>query len=259
MARRGPLANRLAIGCLAAVFAAPILPLIVQAFADEWRAPAFIPQQFGLRGFRYAFADAGAFSALTNSLIIALAATLLALLFGWPAARVLGEGGGRHREAVFLLLALPLLVPPLATGTGLTEWFIRFQLIDTRLGIVLAHLTVVLPYVVIVLIAAFTQRLTELEEMARVLGWSPTRRLLAVTIPSIRPTLATAALLGFLVSWAQYGTSLAVGGGLPTLPIVLLPFVGSDPEVAAALAVLFLAPAVVSLAVAARLSQRSGL
>jgi len=240
---------------LAAVFAIPVLALIVQAFADEWRAPALIPQHLGFRGFRDAFADGGALAALANSLLIAVATTVLALLLGWPAARVLGERRLRHPAPVFLLLALPLLVPALATGTGLTEWFIHLNLVETRAGIVLAHLTVVLPYVVLVLTAAFSRRLTELEDMATAMGWSPARRLLAVTIPSVRPTLVAAALLGFLVSWAQYGTSLAVGGGLATLPIALLPYVSSDPEVAAALAMLFLAPAVAALAVASRLGR----
>ncbi|MGD9735991.1 MAG: ABC transporter permease [Solirubrobacterales bacterium] len=243
---------------MAAAFAVPILGLIVQAFADEWRAPALIPQRLGLRGFRYAFSTGDALTALTNSLVIAIAATVISLLLGWPAARALAEARLRRPAPVFLLLALPLLVPALATGTGLTEWFIRLGLVDTRLGIVLAHLTVVLPYVLLVLIGAFGQRLTELEEMATVMGWSPVRRLIVVSIPAARATLATAAVLGFLVSWSQYGTSLAVGGGVPTLPIVLLPYVSSDPEVAAALAMLFLAPAVVALVAATR-SARSGL
>jgi putative spermidine/putrescine transport system permease protein len=61
-----------------------------------------------------------------------------------------------------------------------------------------------------------------------------------------------AALLGFLVSWSQYGLSLAVGGGLPMLPLVLVPYTSSDPQVAAALSLVFLAPAVVALLAAAR-------
>lgn len=243
---------------LAVLFAGPLVALLLQAFADRWRAPSLLPQELGLRGFRDAFADGGALAALTNSVIIAVSATAAALVIGWPAARVLGERRLRRPTPVLLLLALPLLVPPLATGTGLTTWFIRLDLIDTRLGIILAHLTVVLPYVVLVLIAGFGRRLAELEEMAAVLGWSPARRLRAVAVPVLRPTLATATLLGLLVSWAQYGTSLSVGGGLPTLPIMLLPYVGGDPQVAAALAMLFLAPAFLALAVATRVG-RAGL
>jgi len=231
-----------------AAFLAPLGALVVQAFADVWRAPALWPQHLGTRGLRYAFSGGtGALPAVENSLVVALASTALAVVIAWPAARVLGEGRLRRPAPVFLLLALPLLVPPYATGTGLTEWFLRLGLADTRIGLVLAHLVYVTPYVVLLLAPGFGNRVHELEEAARMLGAGAGRRLLLVTVPAVRPTLAAAALLGFLVSWSQYGTSLAVGGGLPMLPLVLLPFVGTDPEVAATLTILFLLPAGLAL------------
>ena len=190
--------------------------------------------------------------AFGNSLVVALAAAALALLLAWPAARVLGERRLRHPAPVFLLLAMPLLVPSYAVGTGLTEWFIRLDLDGTLPALVAGHLTFVLPYVILVLLSGFGPRLTALEEVAQVNGLSPLRRMLWVTLPAAAPTVGAAALIGFLVSWSDYGTSLAVGGGRPMLPVVLLPFVGADPQVAATLALLFLAPAVAVLALAVR-------
>jgi putative spermidine/putrescine transport system permease protein len=236
-------------------FAAPLVALPLQAVADQWRAPALLPQRLGTRGLQVAVSgEAG--DALRNSLEVAAAATALALLLGWPAARVIGDRRLRHPTPVLMLLAMPLLVPAYATGTGLAEWFLRLGLAGGTLGLVLAHLTVVLPYVVLVLTSGFGERLAELEEMAATAGLGPARRLALVTLPAVRPTLAAASLLGFLVSFSQYGLSLAVGGGLPMLPIVLLPFVGTDPQVAAALSLLFLAPAVAALALAARATRR---
>jgi ABC-type spermidine/putrescine transport system permease subunit II len=116
---------------------------------------------------------------------------------------------------------------------------------------VLAHLVYALPYVVLLLAPAFGSGVAELEEAARTLGAGTARRLALVTVPTVAPALAAAALLAFLASWSQYGTSLAVGGGLPMLPLVLVPFVGADPQVAD-LALLFLTPAVAALALAAR-------
>jgi putative spermidine/putrescine transport system permease protein len=107
-----------------------------------------------------------------------------------------------------------------------------------------------------VLAAGFGERITDLEEMGRTMGLGPPRRLLLVTLPATRPTLAAASLLGFLVSWSQYGLSLAVGSGLPMLPLVLLPFVRTDPQAAAALSLEFLAPAIAALAVTARAARR---
>ncbi len=249
-------ARRLVAPFVAVLIAAPLLALVVRAFADVWRAPAVVPQEFGLRGLRIAFSgEIG--TAFTNSLVVAVLTVAVALILGWPAARVLGERRLRHSAPVFLLLAMPLLVPSYALGTGLTEWFIRIGLDGTTFALVAAHLTFVLPYVTIILMAGFGPGLTAAEEMASVSGLSPARRLAWVTLPAAAPTVAAAALLGFLVSWSDYGSSLAIGAGRPMLPVVLLPFIGADPQVAASLALLFLAPAVAALVVTARAGRHA--
>lgn len=240
---------------LAALFAAPFGALVVQAFADAWRAPALLPQELGLRGWRAVRESEGALEALATSLSVATVVTGLSLVLAWPAARVLGERRLRHPGPVFLLLAMPLLVPPFASGTGLTQWFIGLGLTDTLPGLVLAHLTVAIPYAVLVLLSGFGPGLRGLEEMARASGLSPRQRLAWVTLPALRPGLVIAGFLCFLVSWSQYGLSLAVGAGRPTLPIILLPFVRSDPQIAAVLSMVFIAPALAALAVTVRLAR----
>jgi putative spermidine/putrescine transport system permease protein len=245
---RRPERSGLAVtGAVAALFAVPLVALVVRAFADAWRAPGVLPQRLGTRGFDVAFGQSEAAAALAISLAVAVATIALALALAWPAARVLGERRLRHPGAVFLLLAVPLLVPPYAVGTGLTEWFLRLGLAGGATGLVLAHLTLVLPYTVLLLLSGFTPEVRRAEEMARAVGLSPVQRLAWVTVPCLRPTLAATALVSFLVSWSQYGTSLAVAPTRPTLPVIMLPYVGPDPQVASALALLFLAPAVVAL------------
>lgn len=250
MAERGGLAAWVA-RLAALAFSAPFALLVVQAFAEVWRAPSPWPQRVGLRGVTDAFADGRALPALATSLEVAGVATLLAIGLAWPAARVLGERRLRRPAPVLLALALPLLVPPLATGVGLVEWFIRLGLVDSLPGLVLAHLVVVVPYVLLVLSAAFDPRLRALEEMGRASGHGALACLARVTLPTVAPTLAAAAALGALVSWSQYGSSLAIAGGRPTLPVVLIPYVGRDPAVAATLSLLALLPALLALAVVA--------
>lgn len=231
----------------------PWLILVVWAFADVWRAPALWPQELGLRGVEYiSLPSTLAGSALWNSLVVAFGTTVLGVVVGWPAARALGEAGFGGRLPVLLFLALPLLIPGYVTGIGLTEWFLRLGLTDTRAGLVLAHLVYVLPYVILILAGAFGREVEDLEEAARTLGGGPVRTLTLVTVPAVAPSLGVAALMGFVVSLSQYGTSLAVGGGIPMLPLVLLPFVPTDPQLAAAMSLLFLVPALAVLVLAMR-------
>lgn len=229
-------ALRLVMGTL---LVAPLVVLPLRAVAQVWRAPAIIPQEFGARGI-VAVSEVG--EAVLNSTLVATAAMIVAGLLAWPAARRLSATPGRRGNLARLVLALPVLVPPFATGTGLTTWLLRAGLADSIPGLVVAHLPYVLAYVVLLLAPAFGPVVDQLDEAAATLGATGWRRVWLVTLPAVRGPLVVALLLGFLVSWSQYGTSLAVGGGIPMLPVVLVPFVRSDPQVAAALSLVFLAP-----------------
>jgi putative spermidine/putrescine transport system permease protein len=246
-------AGRAAATALALLVVLPLVVLPVRAFADVWRAPALLPQRWGLRGVEVVLSPGtGTVTAIGNSLLVAVATTGLALLLAWPAARWLATASTRRRTPVLILLALPLLVPPLAIGTGLAEWFLRLGLTTSLAGLVLAHLVAVLPYVVVVLSPGFSPTVRSAEEAARTLGADRWQVLRKVSLPLLAPSLAVASLLGGLVSWSQYGSSLGVGRGIPMLPLVLEPFVGRDPQVAATLALVFLVPAVLALVAATR-------
>lgn len=238
---------------IAGAAVAPLLVLPLRAAAEVWRAPALLPQSFGTRGLEVLTAGGSRVGeAVTTSLVVAVLSTVIALLLGWPAARQVADASPARRITVLGVLALPLLVPPYAVGTGLTTWLLRLGLADTVAGLVAAHLVQVLPYVTITLAPAFGAELRRQEEAARSLGAGSAARWRLVTLPAVAPSVALASLLGLLVSWSQYGTSLAVGGGRLTLPVVLLPFVERDPQVAATLTLVFLAPPLVVLAVVHR-------
>ena len=244
---------RIGAWAVALAFSVPFVILLLQSFVESWRAPAVLPQRFGLRAWSIVLAEGtAARPALVNSALVALATTTIALFLAWPAARALGESRLRRPTLVVVVMTLPVLVPPYAVGTGLAEWFIRLGLVDSLSALILAHMVYVLPYVVLLLASGFSREVESLEEAARAMGAGTVHRLRFVTIPAIAPSLALAALMGFLVSWGQYGTSLSVGGGIAMLPVVLVPFVQADPPVAAALGSLFLAPAVFALIVASR-------
>jgi putative spermidine/putrescine transport system permease protein len=252
--RRG---GRAAPLVLAAALAAPLLVVALQAVADQWTGDAIVPQRLGWRGLRAVVDDPLVSRAVTNSMLVAALALAMALPPAWFAARALHETTGRARTVLVALLLAPLIVPQLAVGTGLTTWLLRLGLADSIPGVALAHLVYVLPYVTIALVPAFTPELRAREEAASLLGAGRLLRWWTVTLPASVPAVALAVALGFAVSWSQYGTSLAVGGGLPLLPLVTVPFVRADPQVGAALVLALLTPALVLAGAAALLSARS--
>lgn len=246
------IAPRLLIWSMILLLIGPFLLLPVRAFADEWRAPNVVPQRFGLRGIQRVLEDGLLVEAIVNSTIVALAAALVGVVLGWPAARSLAHL--QTPRLAWLAILLPLLLPPLVIGEGLRVWFLRLGLADSLAGLVLAHLVFVLPYCILILAPGFTPELARRESAAMTLTGDRRQRFGSVTLPALRRQVALALALGFTVSWAQYGTSLGVGGGVPMLPLLLVPLVRSDPQVAAVLDILLIAPPLIALA----LSQVNG-
>lgn len=242
--------SRLWIWAMIVLLVGPFLILPIQAFADEWRAPNLIPQRFGLRGVTRVLEDGLLVESVINSVVVGVLASLIGILAAWPTAR--GLAVRQNTRTLWLFVLLPLLLPPLVVGEGLRVWFLRFGLADSILGIVLAHLVFVVPYCVLILAPGFTPELQNRETAALVLTGDLRQRFFSVTLPAMRRQVALALALGFTISWSQYGTSLGVGGGVPMLPILLVPLVRADPQVAAVLDIILILPPLLALA----LSQR---
>jgi putative spermidine/putrescine transport system permease protein len=240
---------------LALVMILPLLPLAVWSVASGWRFPDLVPQDWSLRGWRHALSPAsGVLAAAWTSTLVAGLTTALAALVAWPAGRALGLHDFPGKRLVLLLLLAPALVPAIAIVPGLQGLFLRLGLTGSLGGVVLAHLIPVLPYMVLVLAAVFARLDRAQEEQALSLGARPAQVLRHVTLPLVWPGLVTAMLFGFLVSWAQYLPTLAIGAGrVQTLPLTLYAFASAGRnDVTGAIAILYLLPGLVALVLTTR-------
>ncbi len=236
------------------ILAAPLLLFILYAFSIRWFFPQPFPVEWTSTVFTRTISDPRVLSGLRDSLGIATIVSLLSLVLGFPAARALGLRQFRGRQIAWLVLFLPTIVPPLAIGMGLNILFLQTRLAGTLLGVVLAHLIPTLPYVIFTLAGAFARYDENFEFQSLVLGASPLRTFLTVTLPLIANSLVVAALFAFLISWSQYLLTLLIGSGrIITLPILLFSAAsGGNPVTIAALSLVFLAPPVLVIAATAR-------
>ena len=243
------------------ILAAPLALFIVYAFSTRWFFPQPFPTEWTATAFSRTLSDPRIVTGLRDSLIIAFIVSLLSLVLGFPAARVLGLRQFRGRQFAWLVLFLPTVVPPLAIGMGLNILFLRVGLAGSLAGVVLAHLIPTLPYVVFTLSGAFARYDENFEFQSLVLGASQSRTFFTVTLPLIAPSLVVATLFAFLISWSQYLLTLLIGSGrIITLPILLFSAAsGGNPVTIAAISLIFLAPPVLVIAATARqLNQQTG-
>ena len=234
---------------------APMIPLFIWSFAFRWFFPNLLPASYNLRAWEYAFSPtAGALEALFVTIYIAAIVTILSIIVGVPAGRALGLHRFRGKRIIELLILSPTIIPGLAVILGIHIVFIRMGLANSVTGVILVHLIPGLPYMTLVMSGVFANYDSQFEEQARSLGAGPIATIWYVMIPSVLPGIIVGGLFTFLISWAQYITTLIIGGGrVQTLSLKLYNFVQStDFPVAGALGLIFIAPGVVVLLLTSR-------
>ncbi len=228
----------------------PLVPILIWSFAYRWYFPDLLPAEWSLRAWRYLFSGTSQVGrGAAQGLVIALAATVLALLAGVPAGRALGLHSFRGKRLVQFLLLAPTIVPGIAAVMGIHVLFTKLRLTGTMLGVVLVHLVPTIPCVTMVMMGVFANYDPEIEEQARTLGAGRWHVFRYVTLPVIYPGLLVGGMFAFIISWEQYILTLLIGSGrVITLPVLLFSFAGSgNNAITAALSILFVAPSILIL------------
>ena len=199
------------------------LPLMILAIFSVNTSRFTVWEGFSLRWYRALLADRDLLESAANSLIIAIAATILATIVGTLAAYALWK-----KSSAWLAgsLYLSLMTPEIVTGISLLaffQWIFRY--LHLRLGmhtVILAHVSFSIAYVVLVIMARLRNFDASQEEAALDLGATEFGAFYRVTLPYLAPAIAAAAMLAFTVSLDDYViTSLVAGVDSRTLPMVI--------------------------------------
>ncbi len=183
-------------------------------------------------------------SALRNSLVVGVAATLVSTVAGTAAALAFHRWRFRRQAALDALVTLPIVVPEIVLASSL---LLLFAALGLRLGfltVILAHVAFCVSYAVVVVKARLAGFDRSLEEAAMDLGAGPFATFFKVTLPVIAPGVLAAALLSFALSIDDYViTSFVAGVGSTTLPVQIYSMVrsGVSPEINAVSTVLLVA------------------
>lgn len=248
--RRSPLVDSRLIGRIALLAAAAIgyaiilTPILfvcwLSFFANE--LVTFPPQGYTLRWFAHIFDQNNFVSGFITSLEVGILAMLGGLVLGVPASLMLARRRFPGREALSTLLILPLVVPGVVAGTAIYVFQIEIELatelplLGSRVGLILAHIMITIPWTVRLVTASLTGFDRSIEEAALNLGATPIRAFFKVTLPVIKPGIVAAALFSFIISFGNLEMTLfLVAPGQTTLPIAILQYLQwrIDPTIAA--------------------------
>ena len=201
----------------------PLLWMLRVSVTDKLTAYKIPPEigTLGLMNYVDIFARYSFLTWFANSLLIALAATVFSLPLATAMAYAFARfntGGTTLRLGV---LASQML-PPIILVLPLFGMFLMTGLMQSRMALVISHLTIALPFLSWMLVSFFEGDVARLEEAARVDGATRWQAFRYIAVPVAAPGILAAGLLGFILSWNEFLFALVLSGPTTqTLPVGL--------------------------------------
>ncbi|MCC8397231.1 ABC transporter permease [Paraburkholderia sp. MMS20-SJTR3] len=190
---------------------APILAIVPLSF-NSGSFFSYPMQGFSLRWYEQALSSPDWQRAFVNSIGIGAASTLIATVLGTLAALGLSRGQFPLRSIIMPIIVSPMIVPIVVVAAGFYLVFSPLGLVNSYLGVVLAHAALGTPFVVITVTASLLSFDQSLLRAAAGLGAPPWVAFRRVTLPLITPAVATGSVFAFATSFDEVIVILFIGG-----------------------------------------------
>lgn len=230
-------------------FYGPMLNMCMLAFANTYEVPAVIPQEWGLKWWKFVFAQDNLVSSIIQSFVVAIITTIASMLLCIPAAYSLARFKYPGRKVFMLSFLLTNAFPKLGIYTSIAILFYKYNLMGSLLGVVIIHMINSMMFMVWLPASAFRSVHRQQEEAARDVGAGPIRTFFKVTLPMAMPGIAVATLYTFLGSMEEAQGTMLVGlARIKTMPVEMFGVIMDYPvQVGAVFAILLIIPAVVMI------------
>ena len=210
------------LGTLAALvllfLVAPILIIVPLSFSSGSFFHYPLPG-FSMRWYHDFFTSSFWLPSVWNSLIVGSTATVLATVLGTLAALGIWRSRFPGQALVLALLISPMVVPSIIVAVGVYFAFAPLGLTDGYSGLILAHTTLAVPFVVVTVLATLSGFDRTLLRAAASLGAPPVTTFRRVTLPLILPGVLSGAVFAFAASFDEVVVALLLAGpGQRTLP-----------------------------------------
>src|SRR5829696_1525311 len=219
---RAPFALKLAAGAGLLFLHVPLAFIILYAFTSEERSYEFPPPGYTTQWFAVTWGRQDVWDAMGLSIRVAALSTMMALVLGTLAAAALARTRFFGREAISLLLVLPIALPGIITGISLRSAFNLMDIPFSFWTIVLGHATFCIVVVYNNAIARFRRLSPSLVEASMDLGADGFQTFRFVVLPSIGTALLAGGMLAFALSFDEVIVTTFTAGQQRTLPVWML-------------------------------------
>ncbi|MEQ1956736.1 ABC transporter permease [Mesorhizobium yinganensis] len=222
---------------------------------DPWSPPAVLPPSFSLAQWEYVFTFSEIGKAMATSFILAPVVTLLSFILSLPTAYAIGRLTFRGKEALRLLILLPIVLPAMVIAMFLSRTFQTFGLAQTFIGLVLGHTLLSMPYMLRILATAFEAIPQDVIDAAKNLGAGRLELVRHVLVPMVLPGLMAGSVFTFITSLEEFNLTFVIGTPtFQTIPTVLFDYLGYHfvRTNAAVVSIVLMVPSIALLLIAER-------
>lgn len=204
----------------------PPLVLFLTSLKTEVDALSFPPKWIfrpTLNNYIDVFGGSSLIINLLNSLIVAISNTVISLLFGSMAAYCLARFKFKGSDNIAFWMLSIRMMPPVVAIIPIYIIMRNLHLLDTNWALIIAYLTINLPFVVWMMKGFFEDVPKEIEESALVDGCSVFGVFRKIALPLVVPGLAATGIFTFIFSWNEFLMALILTGTKSvTLPVGLM-------------------------------------
>ncbi|AMW32890.1 multiple sugar transport system permease protein [Fervidobacterium changbaicum] len=184
----------------------PIMVVVTSGFKrdiDIWaRGPFYFKPT--LESYKQVLSNRDFLLSLKNSLVVGLISTAISIIVGSMASYGLTRYVFKFKEIIAYTFLGFRMIPQISLVIPLYVMFNYLKLRDTLTGIVLAHVSFNIPYVVWLLLPFFAAVPRDYEEAARVDGATENQVFWRIFFPLVSPGLVVASVFAFLMSWNEF-------------------------------------------------------
>ncbi|RCV51162.1 carbohydrate ABC transporter permease [Marinitenerispora sediminis] len=205
--------------------AAPLYWLVANALkpgAEIGRVPPTAwPEDATLDNFEDAFVGAGFGTYIGNSLLISLSATVVVVGLSTFSGYALARLPMRGRGPIMVALLMISVYPAIAVLTPLYLAERQLGLLNSHLGLIIPYVAFNLPFAIWIMRNYMLSVPRGLEDAARVDGATPTRTVLWIILPQVRPGLFTVGVFTFTATWTEFLMALTINSqdAYRTIPV----------------------------------------
>lgn len=224
-----------------AITLAVVIALVYSAFPFYWlvissvTAPsqlfegALIPSAFSLESYQSLFANSPVLTWLGNSMLVAVAVTVLTVVISILGAYGLAFFETPLSRAAGNLILFTYMFPGVIIVIPAYQVLSRLGLSDSLVGLILVELVLTVPFCIWMLRSFFVEVPKEIIEAGRIDGASRMRVLWDLLVPIMRPGIVAIAVFAFIFSWNEYLFPLVLvnSDAQKTLPLGVAGFMGN--------------------------------